>query len=543
MNLLHTPVGVKDLYGEDLRSKELIQSKIHSLFNDSGYEDIATPTFEYFDIFSGAVGTTPSKDLYKFYDRDGETVVLRPDFTPSIARFASKCMAGNDGVLKLTYKGNAFSETKVHQGKLKETTQMGVEYLGDGSIDADIEAIKLAILSLKSTGLEAFKVSVGHIDFFKGLCRQYDIDAETELELRELISGKNFAEVATYLKRISMMDKAAEAFLNLENLYGGIGVLQSIKEVYCNQLSIAAVDRLTSIYKALEAEGLCSYITFDLSLLNKYKYYTSVVFNAYTYGVGDSILKGGRYDSLLKQFGTDRPAIGFVVLIDDLCQAIKAQNNENYNDYITIALTKGRLADKTMDLLEKIGISCEEVKDKSTRKLIFTNEDMKVRFFLSKGPDVPTYVEYGAADIGVVGEDTILEEDRRILEVMDLGFGKCRMCVCGKSEKKALLDSREQIRVATKYPEIARDYFYNTKHQTVELIKLNGSVELGPIVNLADVIVDIVETGSTLKENGLEVLEEIVPLSARMVVNRVSMQMKYERIREIIASLKEQLDA
>lgn len=209
--------------------------------------------------------------------------------------------------------------------------------------------------------------------------------------------------------------------------------------------------------------------------------------------------------------------------------------------YLTFALGKGRLANKTLELLEQIGITCEEMKDKSSRKLIFTNEELKLRFFLSKGPDVPTYVEYGAADIGVVGKDTILEESRRVYEVLDLGFGKCRMCVCGPAEAGELLRHHERIRVATKYPAIARDYFYNKKQQTVDIIKLNGSIELAPIVGLSEVIVDIVETGSTLRENGLQVLEEICPLSARMIVNQVSMRMESERIKKIITALKEKL--
>ena len=206
--------------------------------------------------------------------------------------------------------------------------------------------------------------------------------------------------------------------------------------------------------------------------------------------------------------------------------------------YITIALPKGRLAYKTLDIMEKIGITCEEMKDKSSRKLIFVNEELKLKFFLAKASDVPTYVEYGAADIGVVGKDTILEEGRKMFEVVDLGLGKCRMCVAGPSSAKELLKHGELIRVATKYPGIAKDYFYNKKHQTVEIIKLNGSIELAPIVGLSEVIVDIVETGSTLRENGLEVLEEICNISARMVVNEVSLKMENERITKIIRELK-----
>ena len=206
--------------------------------------------------------------------------------------------------------------------------------------------------------------------------------------------------------------------------------------------------------------------------------------------------------------------------------------------YLTFALTKGRLADKTMRLFEQIGITCQEMRDKDTRKLIFTNEELGLRFFLAKGPDVPTYVEYGAADIGIVGKDTILEEGRRLYEIMDLGFGKCRMCVCGPEEARGLLEGKELIRVATKYPNIAKDYFFNQRHQTVDIIKLNGSIELAPIVGLSQVIVDIVETGSTLRENGLTVLAEVCPLSARMVVNQVSMKMEQERIRKLIDALR-----
>ncbi len=207
--------------------------------------------------------------------------------------------------------------------------------------------------------------------------------------------------------------------------------------------------------------------------------------------------------------------------------------------YLTIALTKGRLARKTLELMEDIGIKCDEIDNKDTRKLVFTDEKNKIKVFMAKGPDVPTFVEYGAADIGVVGKDTILEEERNIYEVLDLGFGACRMCLCGPASAREYLNHNQLIRVATKYPRIAKDYFYNKKNQTVEIIKMNGSIELAPIVGLSEVIVDIVETGSTLRENGLEVLEEILPLSARVVVNPVSMKMEYERIGRLILDIKE----
>ena len=209
--------------------------------------------------------------------------------------------------------------------------------------------------------------------------------------------------------------------------------------------------------------------------------------------------------------------------------------------YLTFALTKGRLADKTLSLLEQVGITCEEMKDKNSRKLVFVNEELKLKFFLAKGPDVPTYVEYGAADIGVTGKDILLEEGRRVYEVLDLGFGKCRMCVCGPESARELLQHHERIRVASKYPVIAKDYFYNKKHQTVEIIKLNGSIELAPILGLSDVIVDIVETGTTLRENGLKVVTEFMPVSARFIANKASYQFKHNEMDAMLEALRKTL--
>ena len=543
-DLLHTPEGVRDIYNGEYEQKLLIESKVHEVFVKEGYRDIQTPTFEYYDLFDSNIGTTPGKDLYRFTDRDGETVVLRSDFTPSIARCAAKYFMEDESTLKFTYKGNTFSQTSELQGKLRETTQMGVDMIGDGSAEADIEVIMLACNAISAVSDKRFVISLSHIDFFKGLCEEIGLNAEAEIRLRDLVTNKNFVAARQYLisdlpEGINLNDEQIDRIMRIEELAGGPDILNTAEVLVNNARSRSAIERLKQIYRSLSAAGMGDRIAFDLSMLNKYSYYTGVIFKAYMSGVGDAIAKGGRYDNLLKEFGKDAPAVGFVIVIDDLLQAVRTPVESSRDDYLTFALTKGRLADKTLGLLEKIGISCEEVKDKDTRKLVFVNDELKLRFFLAKGPDVPTYVESGVADIGVVGKDTIIEEDRRVYEVLDLGFGKCRMCVCGPAAARELLMHHEKIRVCTKYPTIAKDYFYNRKHQTVELIKLNGSVELGPIVGLCDVIVDIVETGSTLRENGLEILEEIIPLSARMIVNQVSMQLKSDRIRSMIARIKD----
>ena len=280
-------------------------------------------------------------------------------------------------------------------------------------------------------------------------------------------------------------------------------------------------------------------------MLSKYHYYTGIIFQAYTYGTGEALIKGGRYNQLMKHFGKPAASIGFAIVVDNLLMALSRQKIEMEEEEGVTVITyrkenRIQAIQKAKELRAQgrnVALRPEKV-TKDSRKLIFVNEELKLRFFLAKGPDVPTYVEYGAADIGIVGKDTILEEGRKLYEVMDLGFGACRMCVCGPESAKPLLNSNQLIRVATKYPNIAKDYFYNKKHQTVEIIKLNGSIELAPIVGLSEVICDIVETGSTLRENGLSVLEEVCPLSARMVVNQVSMKMENERITKLISDLK-----
>lgn len=537
-NLLHTPDGVRDIYDKDYLLKFKTENMISEVFHEAGYKDIKTPTLEYYDVFGDEVGTTPRNNLFKFDDRNGDTVVLRPDFTPSIARCAAKYFMENDETLRFTYKGDTFSQTASLQGKLVETTQMGVELIGENEVWADAEVLNLSIKALLATGLNHFNVTIGNIEYFKGLCEELRFDEETELALRDLITNKNFFGARKYLEDIKADETVIEKICKLDMLIGGKNVLNEAEKLTTNPRSKAAISHLRELSLMLEKKGYGEYIYFDLSMLNKYMYYTGVVFKAYTYGVGDCILKGGRYDNLLGKFGKEAPAIGFVIMIDDLISALSSPKASEKREYLTFALTKGRLAKKTLELLEQLGITCDEMKE-DTRKLIFVNEELKLKFFLAKGPDVPTYVEYGAADIGVVGKDTIMEEDRRVYEVLDLGFGKCRMCVCGPKSAEELLKHHDQIRVCTKYPAIAKNYFYNEKNQTVELIKLNGSVELGPIVGLGDVIVDIVETGSTLRENGLDVLEEICPLSARMIVNQVSMQMQPARIKELIAKLRE----
>ena len=541
--ILHTPEGVRDIYGSEFVKKFELQQQLYRLLAGEGYQGIETPTFEFFDVFSREVGTVPSRELYKFFDREGNTLVLRPDITPSIARAVSKYFH-DETPIRLCYMGNTFINYDQYMGRLKESTQLGAELMGDGSVKADVELLSLLIKALKEAGLLEFQVSIGQVMFFKSLLKEAGIDSETEKRLRQLISDKNRFGAEELLSDCELPNELRQIFLEMTTLSGGVEVLERARTLTGNEEALAALERLEKIYQGLKELSCESYVSFDLGMLSKYHYYTGIIFRAYSYGYGEPVVKGGRYDTLLTHFGRELPAVGFAIVVDQLMRAVSRSEHVRQaadargERYLTIALTKGRLAKKTLEILEKTGITCQEMKDPDSRKLIFVNEEQKLKFFLAKGPDVPTYVEYGAADIGVVGNDTLVEEGRKMYEVLDLGFGRCRMCVCGPAEAREKLYHQEQIRVATKYPAIAKDYFYNRKHQTVEIIKLNGSIELAPLVGLSEVIVDIVETGSTLRENGLEVLEEIMPLSARMVVNQVSMKMEHDRITRLIRDLK-----
>ncbi len=327
-NLLHTPEGVRDIYGAEYAKKLEVEALLHKQFGLYGYEDIQTPTFEFFDVFSKEVGTTSSKDLYKFFDNEGNTLVLRPDFTPSMARCAAKYFMEGKQPLRFCYQGNTFTNTSSLQGKLKEMTEMGTELINDGGVQADGEMIALMIESLLRVGLKEFQISIGQVEYFKGMCAQAGLDEETELELRDFISGKNIFGAEDLLISKGVDEVHRSALLKITDLFGSVDVLTQAGEHADNQRSAAAIERLKNLYEVLCAYGVEKYISFDLGMLSKYNYYTGVIFKAYAYGVGGVIAKGGRYDTLLGRFGKHAPAIGFVIVIDDLMAALTRQKTE-----------------------------------------------------------------------------------------------------------------------------------------------------------------------------------------------------------------------
>ncbi len=324
--LLHTPEGVRDIYGEEYAKKLMVETRILDKIRSYGYEDIQTPTFEFFDVFSKEVGTTPSRELYKFFDKEGETLVLRPDFTPSMARCAAKYFMDENVPIRFCYVGNTFTNTNSLQGKLKEVTQMGAELIGDASVEADAELAALIIEALLDTGIRDFQLSIGNVEYFKGICMEAGLDEETELALREYISGKNHFGAEELLIDRNIKPEFREVLLKVTDLFGSMDALAQAKSFVHNSCSLSAIERLERLYEALCLYGVEKYVSFDLGMLSRYNYYTGVIFKAYTYGVGDAIVTGGRYDTLLGRFGKEAPAIGFMIVIDDLMSALSRQN-------------------------------------------------------------------------------------------------------------------------------------------------------------------------------------------------------------------------
>lgn len=330
--LLHTPEGVRDVYGKECAIKLNIENKINNVFNMYGYHNIQTPTFEFFDIFSKERGSVAAKDLYKFFDREGNTLVLRPDVTPSIARLVAKYYMDVNVPVKLCYNANTYINNSELQGKLKEITQLGCELVNDDSVEADAEMIALVVESLKASGLDEFLVEIGQVNFYKGLLQECGLDADSEEELRIRIENKNNFGVEEILDANNVTGDLKNAFSKLPELFGSIEVLETAKALTNNKLSLDAIARLEQLYSILEDYGVAKYISFDLGMISNFSYYTGIIFKAYTYGSGDQIVAGGRYDNLLEQFGKKSPAIGFAFYMDQITMAI-ANRNKDSKDY------------------------------------------------------------------------------------------------------------------------------------------------------------------------------------------------------------------
>ena len=338
-SVLHIPEGVRDIYNGECQLKLSIEQKMHQVLHSYGFSDIQTPMFEFFDVFSKERGTIASREMYKFFDRDNNTLVLRPDMTPAIARCVGKYFKEEELPLRLCYKGSTFINNSSYQGKLKETTQLGAELINDGSVDADAEMIALTIECLKNTGLEDFQVEIGHAEFLIGLLEEAKFDENETEQLKELIEKKNVFGVEELVEGKKLPENIKELLLKITDMYGDIENISHAKTLTNNPCAVKAIERLEELYEILKSYGVSDYVTFDLGLISKYNYYTGIIFKAYTYGTGEPIVKGGRYDNLMKQFGKEAPAIGLAIVVDQLMTAIDKQENvdsESKESYLVL---------------------------------------------------------------------------------------------------------------------------------------------------------------------------------------------------------------
>ena len=375
---LHTPDGVRDIYSAEYRKKNELENKLQKVFGLYGYHNVQTPMFEYFDVFGKEVGTIPSKELYKFFDREGNTLVLRPDITPSIARIATTLYDTEKLPIRLCYKGNTFINHSSYRGRLHETTQAGAELIGLDSVEADAEMVAMAVESLKEVGLGEFQIHIGNVEFFESFIVETGLDKEKELMLREFISNRNYFGVEELLQNANTKETTKAAFQILPELIGGAEILREAKKYALNFRTIEALKRLEALYDLLTAYGVEKYVTFDLSMSGTYGYYTGIIFRGYTYGTGDAIVKGGRYDHLLEKFGKASPSIGFVIVVDELLNAFARQKlsipYKNKNTFILYDANRQA---------EAIKLAKEFLANGKPTELVLKREDKKIEEYIS----------------------------------------------------------------------------------------------------------------------------------------------------------------
>ena len=521
---ISTPEGTRDLLFASCRVLRQTERAVRTALEGCGYSEIITPAVEYFDVFAQANPELDQENMLKIIDRSGRICVARPDNTTPIARIAATRLDDAALPVRLYYSQKVFRSVVGGHGHKGEFLQVGAELIGADGLAADQDILSAAFSALTGTGVDNFRIELGHAEIYKALIEELGVDAQTAESIRRLIENKSFAALGDALAPYGERP-AAKALGAMPQLFGGVEVLDQVEALTGNVRVLGAVSYLRRLYQALDAAGYGNRIMIDLGLVHEMDYYTGVMFRGYIGGAGAAILSGGRYNALCAKFGKDLPAGGFgidVERIADSLQGAARPEAATRRDTVRIALTKGRLEKKTLSLLKAAGYDISEL-EAGSRKLIFTLPAAGVEIVLAKAADVITYVEHGVCDMGVVGKDTIMEKGGSFYEMVDLGFGKCRFALATKKGKDVYGGYKTPV-IATKYPAVTKAFF-NKKNMDVETIKIEGSVELAPLLELADAIVDIVETGTTLKENGLEVIEDVAPISARVIVNLASAKM------------------
>lgn len=537
---ISTPEGTRDLLFASCRALRSTENAIRETLERKGYSEIITPAVEYYDVFAQANPELDQESMLKIVDKSGRICVARPDNTTPIARIAATRLDDAALPVRLYYSQKVFRSVSGDHGHKGEFLQIGAELIGADGLHADLDILSAAFEALRSTGADNFRIELGHAEIYKALIEALGVDAAAAESIRRLIENKSFAALGDVLAPFGSKPEA-KALYAMPQLFGGVEVLDEVEVLTGNVRVLGAISYLRRLYKALDEAGFGGMVMIDLGLVHEMDYYTGIMFRGYCGGAGAAILSGGRYNALCAKFGKDMPAGGFGIDVESVAESLTGKGAETApcRDSVRIALTKGRLEKKTLALLKVSGYDISEL-EAGSRKLIFTLPDTNIEIVLAKAADVITYVEHGVCDMGVVGKDTIMEKGGSFYEMVDLGFGKCRFALATKKGKQVYGSYKTPV-IATKYPNVTRSFFAR-KNMDVETIKIEGSVELAPLLELADAIVDIVETGSTLKENGLEVIEDVAPISARVIVNLASAKMKKAAIEKVIAELEAGLE-
>ena len=531
---ISTPEGTRDLLFAPARRLRAVEQRVRQSLEDRGYSEVITPAIEYYDVFAQANPAVGQENMLKIVDRAGRICVARPDNTTPIARIAATRLEGAELPVRLYYSQKVFRSIAEGHGHKSEFLQVGAELIGSDGLEADLDILTAAFSALEQAEAGSFRIELGHAEIYKALIEALGVDEQTAEDIRRLIENKSFAALGDALAPYQG-SAAYQALCAMPQLFGGVEVLDQVEHMTGNMRVLAAVAYLRRVYTALEQAGFAESVIIDLGLVHEMDYYTGIMFRGYLGGAGAAILAGGRYNALCAKFGRDLPAAGFGIDVERIAETGSETDNRQVRDTIRIALTKGRLEKKTLARMKAAGYDISELESPS-RKLIFRLPNTNIEVVLAKAADVITYVEHGVCDLGVVGKDTIMEKGGSFYEMVDLGFGKCRFALATKKGKTVYGNYRTPV-IATKYPEVTRAFF-SRKNMDVETIKIEGSVELAPLLELADAIVDIVETGSTLKENGLEVIEDVAPISARVIVNLASAKMNKTAIQRIISDLE-----
>lgn len=538
---ISTPEGTRDLLFSSCRALRQTENAVRDALEERGYSEIITPAVEYYDVFAQANPELDQDQMLKIIDKSGRICVARPDNTTPIARIAATRLDDAALPVRLYYSQKVFRSVSGDHGHKGEFLQVGAELIGADGLAADKDILSAAFAALSKTGADNFRIELGHAEIYKALIEELGADAASSEAIRRLIENKSFAALGDALQPFGSRP-AAKALSAMPQLFGGIEVLDEVETLTGNVRVLGAIAYLRRLYQALDEAGYGDRIMIDLGLVHEMDYYTGIMFRGYIGGAGAAILAGGRYNALCAKFGRDLPAGGFGIDVESVAESLQGASRPEVatrRDTVRIALTKGRLEKKTLALLKDAGYDISEL-EAGTRKLIFTLPDSGVEIVLSKAADVITYVEHGVCDMGVVGKDTIMEKGGSFYEMVDLGFGRCRFALATKKGKDVYGGYKTPV-IATKYPAVTKAFF-NRKNMDVETIKIEGSVELAPLLELADAIVDSVETGTTLKENGLEVIEDVAPISARVIVNLASAKMKKTAIQKVIAELEKGLE-